>query len=207
MSLPRRLHSPRPVRGSGRPSSLLLSQVCLCPEALPGTGASEGPSPDHRPQWPVATIPAQHPRLYKFWWGEKEPCKQRIIVFNEGLRKSLWFFWVICRWVFCAVRNALHHSSHGRSLVGGGGHSSQLKRWPASPRFPAPPAAVPERAPPDLLASGLEAPASIGPRPEAGVVGVHFQQGRTAVLDSPLLCCNLGLGLGLGSRIPASPGI
>lgn len=39
------------------------------------------------------------------------------------------------------------------------------------------------------------------------MVGVRFQQGRTAVLDSQLLCCTLGLGLGLGSRIPESPGI
>lgn len=161
---------PRPEGGPIIPPSCASARSAFVQRPFPGAGAGEGPAQTIHPNglWPPSLLSTQG---YKSWWAEKERCKQQVIVFlTRGLRKSLWWFWVISPRAFCAARNKLHRPSPvapPASPLQEGEHTSGTHRWPwrwpASPCFPAPPAAGPEQAPPELPASELIAPASVGP--------------------------------------------
>lgn len=60
--------------------------------------------------------------------GEKEPCKQPLIVFKEAAQKEPLVLLVISGWVFCAVRNELPRPSPSVSTsllsMGGGDERS-----------------------------------------------------------------------------------
>lgn len=154
-----------PLRGPPRPST-----QGLCPPALPV------------------------PQGCKSWWVEKQPRKQQLFVFNEEAQKEPL---VLLGHQQVAVLCSKKGTASGQPQwlcpplpCRRGKPPFATPRWswgswgwpgPASARFPAPPAAGPEHLP------------ALGPVPEAGVVGVSFQQGHTAALDSQLLCCHLGL--------------
>lgn len=108
---------------------------------------------------------------------------QAAIIFNEAAQKEL--FWVVSRWVFCAVRNKVHRPS----LCPTGGEQSSATTQVAL-EVAGFPSVVPHLTFQPLATQHLLA---LCPAPEAGVPGADFQWGHQAALAFHLLGCHLGL--------------